>query len=67
MLKLKLLLLLFSFSFLYSIQNQPNVLIIMADDLNDYIGALGGHPHVKTPKMDRLAASGVQFLSLIHI
>ena len=61
MLKLKLLLLLFSFSFLYSIQNQPNVLIIMADDLNDYIGALGGHPHVKTPNMDRLAASGVQF------
>ena len=33
----------------------------MADDLNDYIGALGGHPHVKTPNMDRLAASGVQF------
>ncbi|CAI8270827.1 MAG: Arylsulfatase [Flavobacteriales bacterium] len=48
-------------SFLGTSQEQPNVLLIMADDLNDYIGAFGGHPDVKTPNMDRLAALGVQF------
>ena len=52
---------LISLSFLGTSQEQPNVLLIMADDLNDYIGAFGGHPDVKTPNMDRLAASGVQF------
>jgi len=29
---------------------KPNVLFIICDDLNDYIGALGGHPQAKTPK-----------------
>ena len=32
----------------------PNVLLIMADDLNDDLGAYG-HPIVKTPNLDRLA------------
>ena len=49
------------FVFTATSHEQPNVLLIMADDLNDYIGAFGGHPDVKTPNMDRLAASGVQF------
>jgi len=31
------------------------------DDLNDWIGCLGGHPQAKTPNMDRLAARGVPF------
>ena len=53
--------LLISLPFLGTSQEQPNVLLIMADDLNDYIGAFGGHPDVETPNMDRLAASGVQF------
>ena len=44
-------------------QNKPNVLLLMADDLNDYIGFLEGHPSVKTPNMDRLAASGIQFVN----
>jgi len=38
----------------------PNVLLIMADDLNDDIGAYG-HPIVKTPHLDRLAGRGVRF------
>ncbi len=38
----------------------PNVLLIMADDLNDDIGTFG-HPMVKTPNLDRLAARGVRF------
>lgn len=40
---------------------QPNVLFISVDDLNDWIGCLGGHPQARTPNIDRLAASGVLF------
>ncbi len=40
---------------------KPNVLFIGLDDLNDWIGCLGGHPQTKTPNIDRLAASGVLF------
>ena len=39
----------------------PNVLFIAIDDLNDWIGCLGGHPDVKTPHLDRLAARSVLF------
>ncbi len=42
-------------------QSKPNVLFIAIDDLNDWIGCLGGHPDVKTPNLDRLAARGVVF------
>ncbi len=41
--------------------DRPNVLFISVDDLNDWIGCLGGHPQAKTPNIDRLAASGVLF------
>ncbi len=40
---------------------KPNVLLIAIDDLNDWIGCMGGHPQAKTPNMDRLAARGVLF------
>ena len=40
---------------------KPNVLFIAIDDLNDWVGCLGGHPDVKTPNMDRLAKRGVLF------
>lgn len=39
----------------------PNVVLIMIDDLNDYVGVLGGHPQARTPNIDRLARSGVLF------
>ena len=39
----------------------PNILFISMDDLNDWIGCMGGHPQAKTPNIDRLAASGVLF------
>lgn len=42
-------------------QQQPNVLLIAVDDLNDWVACLGGHPQVRTPHIDRLAASGVLF------
>ena len=42
-------------------QRRPNVLFISIDDLNDWAGILGGHPHARTPNLDRLAARGVSF------
>ncbi len=39
----------------------PNYLVIAVDDLNDWIGILGGHPQVKTPNIDRLARRGTTF------
>lgn len=42
-------------------RNKPNVLMIAVDDLNDWIGALGGHPQALTPNIDRLAKRGVIF------
>lgn len=40
---------------------RPNVLFIAIDDLNDWVGCLGGHPQAKTPHMDRLAKRGTLF------
>jgi len=42
---------------------KPNVLFIAIDDLNDWVGCLHGHPQVKTPNIDALAASGTLFLN----
>ena len=38
-----------------------NVLFIAVDDLNDWVGFLGGHPQTMTPNMDRLASQSVIF------
>jgi arylsulfatase A-like enzyme len=40
---------------------RPNVLFIAIDDLNDWIGVLGGHPQARTPNIDKLAERGVLF------
>ncbi len=40
---------------------KPNFLIISIDDLNDWVGCLGGHPQAQTPNIDRLAARGTLF------
>lgn len=42
-------------------KDRPNVLLIAVDDLNDWIGCLGGHPQAQTPNIDRLAKRGVLF------
>jgi arylsulfatase A-like enzyme len=39
----------------------PNVLFVAVDDLNDWIGCLGGHPQTATPHIDRLAHRGTLF------
>ncbi|HAV62157.1 MAG TPA: choline-sulfatase [Verrucomicrobiales bacterium] len=41
--------------------DKPNILFIAIDDLNDWVGCLGGHPQVETPHIDRLARSGTLF------
>lgn len=43
--------------------DRPNVLFIAIDDQNDWVGPLGGHPLVRTPYLDRLAARGTTFLN----
>ena len=39
----------------------PNVVMICIDDLNDWVGFLGGHPETVTPHMDALAKRGRNF------
>lgn len=41
---------------------KPNILFVAFDDLNDWIGSLGGYPgKVHTPNLDKLASRGVNF------
>lgn len=44
-----------------SAAEKPNVLFITIDDLNDWIGCLGGHPQSQTPNIDALAKRGILF------
>jgi arylsulfatase A-like enzyme len=44
-----------------ALAGKPNVVLIGIDDLNDWIGCLDTHPQVRTPHIDRLAASGTLF------
>lgn len=41
--------------------NQPNILLIMSDEHAPMFSGTYGHPLVRTPHMDRLAARGVLF------
>ena len=64
---LKSFILLFFSTFFYSCNsnkiegNNPNILFIAIDDLNDWVGYLGGHPQAETPNIDRLISKGVGF------
>lgn len=40
---------------------RPDIVFIIVDDLNDWLGCLGGHPDARSPNIDRLAASGMLF------
>ncbi|MEM7143637.1 MAG: sulfatase-like hydrolase/transferase [Verrucomicrobiota bacterium] len=41
--------------------DQPNVVLIICDDLNDSVSGFGGHPQALTPNFDKFAATGVRF------
>jgi arylsulfatase A-like enzyme len=41
--------------------NPPNILFVVVDDLNDWIGSLEGHPNARTPNLDRLVNRSVLF------
>ncbi|MGI9472752.1 MAG: sulfatase-like hydrolase/transferase, partial [Rubripirellula sp.] len=41
--------------------SRPDIVFIIVDDLNDWVGCLGGHPDAKSPNIDALAASGMLF------
>lgn len=41
--------------------DHPDIVFIIVDDLNDYLGYLGGHPNAVSPSMDALAESGMAF------
>jgi arylsulfatase A-like enzyme len=41
--------------------NQYNILFLISDDMNDWIGCLGGHPDAITPNIDRLAERAILF------
>jgi arylsulfatase A-like enzyme len=40
---------------------KPNILLLISDDLNNWIGPMGGNPQTQTPNLDKLAARGVTF------
>lgn len=40
---------------------RPDVVLIVIDDLRDWVGHLGRHPQARTPNIDRLAQRGVAF------
>ena len=42
-------------------REKPNVVFIAIDDLNDWVGCMGGHPQALTPNIDRLASRGILF------
>ena len=39
-------------------QKKPNVLFVAIDDINDWIGPLGGNPQAVTPNMDKFYKEG---------
>ena len=45
-------------------ETRPNVLFLSVDDMNDWVGCLGGYAGVKTPNIDglALAAAGIKTL-----
>ena len=44
-----------------TVASPRNILFIAVDDLNDWVGALGGHPQALTPNMDKLIERGLLF------
>lgn len=43
----------------------PNIVYIMSDELGYYELGHMGHPHIRTPHIDRMAAEGIRFTSAL--
>lgn len=48
-------------SLLDGADDRPNIVVIICDDLGYGDLACYGHPHIRTPHLDRMAAEGVRF------
>lgn len=57
----RLLLILFVLSPLLSAAEKPNILLVMADDMGWGQTGYRGHPVLKTPHLDAMAANGLRF------
>lgn len=42
---------------------KPNIILIIADDMNWDDSGIYGHPHIRTPHIDQLAKDGIRFTS----
>jgi iduronate 2-sulfatase len=42
-------------------EKKPNILMIVIDDLNDWVGVMNTHPNALTPNIDNLAEQGTLF------
>jgi arylsulfatase A-like enzyme len=51
---------------LHSEQIRPNIVMIVVDDLRFDEIAIGGHPYIETPNIDRLGKQGVIFTNAYH-
>ncbi|MFN0274481.1 MAG: sulfatase-like hydrolase/transferase [Chitinophagales bacterium] len=63
-------LLIFTLAIIFSIQqpkifaqatDQPHIIFIILDDLNDYVEGFNGHPQVQTPYIKTIAENGTSF------
>ena len=52
-----------SFAHAPAAETRPNFIVIVADDLGWGDISANGHPHIRTPNIDRLAAEGIRFTS----
>ncbi len=46
-------------------EERPNIVYIVSDELGYYELSCMGHPHIKTPNIDRLAAEGTRFTQFL--
>lgn len=48
-------------------EQRPNIILLMADQLRGDCLGIAGHPDVKTPFLDALAAEGISVLNVFCI
>lgn len=61
MIRSLVLLLIFGIASLFAAESRPNIVLVMADDMGWGETSYNGHPVLKTPNLDAMAASGLRF------